>query len=143
VIDREPPYLEEAGASSTGSACYRAYTVLPVEWAYRNARLITRPESYWLDPNSRRTTDGTGFNDDGQGAWRPAGGNNLCPVCGAAGGCVLKSDNRTALCRSIRSSTEIRTSRGLQFWSHTSLWAQASSPEPADQTDGSSNGVAP
>jgi hypothetical protein len=31
---------------------YRAYTVLPLEWAYRNARLVTRPEAYWLDINA-------------------------------------------------------------------------------------------
>jgi hypothetical protein len=48
VIDRTPPYAEGTDATD---ACYRAYTVLPLEWAYRNARLITRPEASWLDIN--------------------------------------------------------------------------------------------
>jgi len=31
-------------ADATNS-CYRAYTVLPLEWAYRNARLTTRADA--------------------------------------------------------------------------------------------------
>jgi len=27
---------------------YRAFTVLPLDWAYNNARLVTKPESNWL-----------------------------------------------------------------------------------------------
>jgi Domain of unknown function (DUF3825) len=50
VVDRDPPYAQE---SSPTNACYRAFTVLPLEWAYRNARLVTRPEAYWLDIESR------------------------------------------------------------------------------------------
>lgn len=50
VIDRSPAYDEHPDPDG---ACYRAYTVLPLEWAYRNARLITRPEAYWLDMNTR------------------------------------------------------------------------------------------
>lgn len=41
VIDRDEAH-----------SCYRAYTVLPLDWAYRNARLITRPEADWLDINA-------------------------------------------------------------------------------------------
>ncbi|HEX4325137.1 MAG TPA: DUF3825 domain-containing protein, partial [Gaiellaceae bacterium] len=48
VVDRHPAYTEDRDATD---ACYRAYTVLPLEWAYRNARLVTRPEAYWLDIN--------------------------------------------------------------------------------------------
>lgn len=48
VIERSPPYAERPDAAS---ACYRAYTRLPLDWAYRNARLITRPEASWLDIN--------------------------------------------------------------------------------------------
>lgn len=48
VLDRSPSYAERP---ETENACYRAYTVLPLEWAYRNARLITRPEASWLDIN--------------------------------------------------------------------------------------------
>lgn len=52
VVDRFPTYAEQPDAAG---ASYRAYTVLPLEWAYRNARLITRPEAYWLDINTRGT----------------------------------------------------------------------------------------
>lgn len=131
VIDREPPY--EASAQ-TANSCYRAYTVLPVEWAYRNARLITRPESYWLDSNNRRSVCTSELNDDGQGTWRPTSGNNTCPVCGAAGGCVMKSDNRTVLCRSIPSGTEIKSRRGTRLWSHNADWGAA--PGIAANMDG-------
>ena len=50
VVDRTPAYAEDPDAED---ASYRAHTVLPLEWAYRNARLITRPEAYWLDINLR------------------------------------------------------------------------------------------
>jgi len=50
VVDRSPSYAE---VPSAADAVYRAYTVLPLDWAYRNARLITRPEAYWLDVNTR------------------------------------------------------------------------------------------
>jgi len=123
VIDRDPPFDSSDDATRVSpEACYRAYTVLPVEWAYRNARLITRPESYWLDPNTRRAAGSGDLDDDGQGTWRPTSGNSLCPVCGAAGGCVMKSDNRTVLCRTTMSATEVRSSRGTTFWSHTADW---------------------
>jgi Domain of unknown function (DUF3825) len=55
VLDRSPSYSEDPEATN---ACYRAYTVLPLEWAYRNARLITRPEAYWLDINIRAAVGG-------------------------------------------------------------------------------------
>jgi hypothetical protein len=50
VVDRSPTYVQQP---DPGGASYRAHTVLPLEWAYRNARLITRPEAYWLDINTR------------------------------------------------------------------------------------------
>jgi cold shock CspA family protein len=31
--------------------CYRGSTVLPLQWAYRNARLLTRPDPDWLVPD--------------------------------------------------------------------------------------------
>jgi hypothetical protein len=30
---------------------YLGHTVLPLDWAYRNARLICRPDSDWLAPD--------------------------------------------------------------------------------------------
>jgi hypothetical protein len=50
VVDRYPSYAEQPHFEN---AAYRAYTVLPLEWAYRNARLVTRPEAYWLDIDRR------------------------------------------------------------------------------------------
>jgi hypothetical protein len=34
----------------TASGNYLAHTVLPLDWAYTNARLICRPDSDWLTP---------------------------------------------------------------------------------------------
>jgi hypothetical protein len=53
VVDRFPSYKDDP---KSDAACYRAYTVLPLDWAYRNARLITRPEAYWLDINVPSST---------------------------------------------------------------------------------------
>lgn len=122
VVDRHPPLSED---SSIEDACYRAYTVLPIEWAYRNARLITRPEAYWLDPNVRAASGAPDADDDGQGAWRPARGNNLCPVCGAPGGCLVNADNRSALCRNEVGKRRIETRSGITVWVHASEWNPA------------------
>jgi len=35
--------------------CYRAATVLPLQWAYRNARLLTKPDPDWLVPDDAST----------------------------------------------------------------------------------------
>jgi hypothetical protein len=36
------------------SGNYLGYTILKLEWAYQNARLICKPDSDWLDPGSMR-----------------------------------------------------------------------------------------
>lgn len=36
----------------TVSGSYLGHTVLPLDWAYKNARLICRPDSDWLEPES-------------------------------------------------------------------------------------------
>lgn len=36
----------------TPSGNYLAHTVLPLNWAYNNARLICRPDSDWLSPET-------------------------------------------------------------------------------------------
>jgi hypothetical protein len=36
----------------TPAGSYLAHTVLPLDWAYSNARLICRPDSDWLDPDA-------------------------------------------------------------------------------------------
>jgi hypothetical protein len=62
VLDRFPPFAENPDPIG---AFYRAYTVLPLEWAYRNARLVTRPEAYWLDINTRRSGEERGSPSEG------------------------------------------------------------------------------
>ena len=37
---------------SRSGDCYRAATVLPLQRAYRNARLLTRPDPDWLIPDA-------------------------------------------------------------------------------------------
>lgn len=122
VIDRHPKLAEH---SDTDGACYRAYTALPIEWAYRNARLITRPESYWLDPNTRAAAGSPDADDDGQGTWRPARGNNLCPACGSAGGCLIKADNAEVYCRNEVSKRGMKTRSGTTLWIHVANWSPA------------------
>ncbi|MCH8297896.1 MAG: DUF3825 domain-containing protein [Chloroflexi bacterium] len=36
----------------TISGNYLGHTVLPLDWAYKNARLICRPDSDWLVPET-------------------------------------------------------------------------------------------
>jgi hypothetical protein len=36
------------------SGSYQGRTVLPLDWAYQNARLVCRPDSDWLVPNRIR-----------------------------------------------------------------------------------------
>jgi hypothetical protein len=121
VIDRDPPYADHPEPEG---ACYRAYTVLPLDWAYRNARLITRPEAHWLDINTREaagTLDTS--DDDGTGTWRPARPNNSCPVCGDVSGCLVRADNRQVTCRNVPSSTPYTTRSGRTVWLHEPHWA--------------------
>lgn len=33
------------------SGKYLAHTILPLDWAYKNARMVCRPDSNWLIPN--------------------------------------------------------------------------------------------
>jgi cold shock CspA family protein len=45
------------------SGSYQGRTVLPLEWAYKNARLVCRPDSDWLTPD-RLESDLTGLPED-------------------------------------------------------------------------------
>jgi hypothetical protein len=42
------------------SGSYQGRTVLPLDWAYQNARLVCRPDSDWLVPNLIRDVDTLG-----------------------------------------------------------------------------------
>lgn len=46
----------------TGSGNYQGHTILPLEWAYSNARLITRPDSDWLVADNIEERDDAGEN---------------------------------------------------------------------------------
>lgn len=43
----------------TPSGNYQGHTILPLEWAYNNARLITRPDSDWLVADEIEESDDT------------------------------------------------------------------------------------
>jgi hypothetical protein len=49
VLDRD---LDGDGGAAPRACSYSAFTVLPLGWAYRNARLMSRPESSWLKPRA-------------------------------------------------------------------------------------------
>jgi len=116
VIDRDPRYTDHPDPEE---ACYRAYTVLPLEWAYRNARLVTRPEAYWLDAQTRDPVEAAQPNvDDGQGSWRQAQVNDLCTVCGGAAGCLIRFDNREVLCAVAHSDAVIPGRGGGLLFRH-------------------------
>lgn len=42
----------------TPSGSYLGHTVLPLDWAYKNARLICRPDSDWLIPKAITSESG-------------------------------------------------------------------------------------
>ena len=48
VSDERPDMALAVEKTEVGS--YLGHTVLPLDWAYRNARLICRPDSDWLEP---------------------------------------------------------------------------------------------
>jgi len=43
---------------------YQGHTIIPLEWAYNNARLITRPDSEWLKINDIKQVDAEEDNDE-------------------------------------------------------------------------------
>lgn len=48
------------------SGSYQGRTVLPLDWAYQNARLVCRPDSDWLVPGFIRDIDTIGESDEGE-----------------------------------------------------------------------------
>lgn len=48
----------------TQSGNYLGHTILPLDWAYSNARLITRPDSDWLVADKIETASSDDENDD-------------------------------------------------------------------------------
>jgi cold shock CspA family protein len=50
ISDDRPDLALTVEKTNVGS--YLGHTVLPLDWAYKNARLICRPDSDWLEPKS-------------------------------------------------------------------------------------------
>ena len=48
----------------TPSGNYLGHTILPLDWAYSNARLITRPDSDWLVADKIETVDDIDDNEE-------------------------------------------------------------------------------
>lgn len=91
---------------------YAAYTVLPLEGAYKRARLVARPDADWLEPVLDLPNTETR-------RWRACARGDLCPVCAAEAGCFLSADNREAMCRSAdHGGDEHQTSRGFSLYRH-------------------------
>ena len=53
-----PDHADLALVVERTAACYRAATVLPLQWAYRNARLLTKPDPDWLVPDDEDSPSG-------------------------------------------------------------------------------------
>lgn len=50
---------------TTPAGSYLGHTVLPLDWAYTNARLICRPDSDWLEPEEIETPDQVDEEEEG------------------------------------------------------------------------------
>lgn len=61
--------------------CYKGCTILTVPMAYRNAWLITRPESDWLVVPPTPLTDRAELDEAAAPTWRRVSGGDRCPVC--------------------------------------------------------------
>lgn len=51
-------------SEKTQSGAYLGHTILPLDWAYSNARLVTRPDSDWLVAEKIETTTTTDIEDN-------------------------------------------------------------------------------
>ena len=92
---------------------YAAYTVLPLEGAYKRARLVARPDVDWLE----RESD---LPDEDEAHWRHCSRGDRCPICGAEVGCFLSGDNREAMCRSSEYGGDRHdTKRGVSLFKHS------------------------
>jgi hypothetical protein len=99
--------------------CYVGYTILTVSMAYRNARLITRPESDWLVLPATPFADRAELDEAAAKKWRRVSGGDRCPVCGEATKCAIAADNRRAVCWRVGDGgTSMQTSSGVTVWQH-------------------------
>jgi Domain of unknown function (DUF3825) len=54
------------------SGSYQGRTVLPLDWAYQNARLVCRPDSDWLVPNLIKDLDTIGESGEEEESTAPS-----------------------------------------------------------------------
>ncbi len=92
---------------------YAAHTVLPLDGAYKRARLVARPDVDWLE----REPD---LPDEDEAEWRRCSRGDRCPICGAEVGCFLSGDNLEAMCRAAEFGGERHdTERGVSLFKHS------------------------
>jgi len=80
---------------------YIAHTVLPLGIAYKNARLITRPESNWLIIPPSSVEGAADTDEHGATNWRRVSAGDRCPLCGESTRCAISADNHCAVCTRI------------------------------------------
>lgn len=91
---------------------YIAYTVLPLDAAYKRARMVARPDADWLTPASHSPNTIIG---DGTGRWTSRG--DRCWVCSSETGCILTASNKVAFCRRAEHGTPVSLD-GVCYWRH-------------------------
>lgn len=96
---------------------YVAYTVLPLDVAYKRARLVARPDVDWLSPTRPQVVG------DAMGRWASRG--DRCFVCGAETDCLLAASNNAAFCRRVSEGGEQVTVDGVTLWRHRRTPASA------------------
>jgi hypothetical protein len=112
----EPGHADLALVVDRTQHGYAAYTVLPLDGAYKRARLVARPDADWLQREPE-------LPDEEEAQWRFSSRGDRCPICGAEMGCALSADNGIAMCRSEEhGGMPTRTKRGLVLYRHE-LWS--------------------
>lgn len=99
---------------------YIGYTILTLSMAYKNARLIARPESDWLLVPPTPLSDATVTSDDVVPKWRRVSAGDRCPVCGEPTKCAISADNHEVVCwRVSDGGTPRATPKGTStVWHH-------------------------
>jgi len=98
---------------------YVGYTILTLSMAYKNARLVTRPESDWLSVAPTALSDATETDDHAAAKWRRVTAGDRCPICGEPTKCAISADNHTAVCCRVSEGGVPRAiPAGATVWIH-------------------------
>ena len=99
---------------------YVGHTVLKIGMAYKNARLLSRPESDWLWTPPIALPDAAEVDDQSAPRWRRVSSGDRCPMCGEPTRCVLAADNKVAMCfRVADGGSAVRTIADEEVWKHS------------------------